>query len=66
VPSFHGDLVKRGSRVRQEDLAAMHMFAEEYSVAELFVIYGGTREYREGAIRVLPASAWIARLGDLL
>jgi predicted AAA+ superfamily ATPase len=58
--------VKRGSRVRQEDLVAMQMFAQEYPVAELFVIYGGTREYREGAIRVLPASTWIARLGDLL
>jgi uncharacterized protein len=58
--------VKRTSRVRSDDLAAMEMFLKDYPMAEAYLVYGGVRTYQEGKIKILPVGDCIKNLGELL
>jgi len=58
--------VKRGSRVRTDDLAPLRAFCADYPVAEPVLIYTGERSYTDGAIRILPLERFLDGLGDWL
>ena len=58
--------VKRSSRVRSEDLGSLEAFMEDYPVAEPFLIYGGSRDYFEGKIRIVPIETFLDEAPDLL
>jgi predicted AAA+ superfamily ATPase len=58
--------VKRTSRLRQEDLATLRLFGEDYPVARRMLLYGGPREYAIDGIRVLPLGSALPQLRTLL
>ncbi|MBI4604404.1 MAG: ATP-binding protein [Planctomycetes bacterium] len=58
--------VKRVPRLRSEDLKALATFVEDYPMAKPWLVYGGTRAYREGAIEVVPLEAFLRELPALL
>ena len=58
--------VKRGSRLRDEDLATLRLFREDYPVAHAYLLYGGTRAYSIDGIAVVPLADALPALPDLL
>jgi predicted AAA+ superfamily ATPase len=58
--------VKRSSRVRSEDLRPLAAFLDDYPMARGYAVYGGTRDYFEGGIRVLPIEVFLRDLGTIL
>jgi len=58
--------VKRSSRVRQEDLAALESFRSDYPMARTLLVYGGARDYTEGGVRVLSMDTFLRNLPELL
>jgi predicted AAA+ superfamily ATPase len=58
--------VKRGSRLRREDLQSVELFLADYPMAEAVVAYGGTRADRSGAIRILPLGQCLRELPEIL
>jgi predicted AAA+ superfamily ATPase len=58
--------VKRASRVRSEDLRPLEDLLRDYPVARAFMVYGGSRDYHEGKIRVLPIDVFLRDLGTIL
>ena len=58
--------VKRGDRIRGEELTGLRLFAKDYPKARLFLAYGGDRkQYLEG-IEVWPMRELLAGLPELL
>jgi len=58
--------VKRSSRFREADLAALRLFCTDYPEARGHFFYGGTQRYRFGALEVVPLSEALVELGDTL
>jgi predicted AAA+ superfamily ATPase len=58
--------VKRAGRFREDDLAALRDFREEFPPARPFLLYGGTRRYEVDGIRVLPLGEALRELPELL
>ncbi|MCI0586972.1 MAG: AAA family ATPase [Planctomycetes bacterium] len=58
--------VKRSSRLRSEDFRGLESFRQDFPVARCTMVYGGTRAYHEGAVRVLPFEVCLRELPDLL
>lgn len=46
--------VKRSARVADDDLKALHLFLEDYPMARAYLIYGGNKKQRIGAIEIVP------------
>lgn len=63
---LHAIEVKRSTRVTPEDLKGLSVFIEEYPSAQAYLTYGGTREYYEGPIRVIPISRFFELLPGFL
>ena len=51
---LHAFEIRRSSRFREADLAALRLFCEDYPEAKAHLLYGGTQRYRFGPIEVLP------------
>jgi predicted AAA+ superfamily ATPase len=58
--------VKMSQRVRPDDLRGLRRFRETYPQAKAFLVYTGTRRWRETEIEILPADDAIRGLGDLI
>jgi len=58
--------VKRTPRVRDEDLRGLRAFVTDYPMATAWLVYGGSRRYREGPIEVIPIEACLRELPHLL
>ena len=58
--------VKRSARVRSEDLSGLRAFLSDYPIARAFVVYGGSRAYREGGVEYVPAAAFLRELPERL
>jgi len=58
--------VKRSSRLRSEDFKSLVAFRADFPMAKCTMVYGGTRAYHEGAIRVLPLEDCLRELPELL
>lgn len=54
--------VKRSAQLRDEDLAGLRAFVQDYPPAEARLLYGGARRYREGAIEIVPFGEGIREL----
>ncbi len=63
---LHAFEVKRSARVRDDDLAGLKAFREEYPPAQLWCLYGGERAYLDDGVQVLPFGAAIDRLPGIL
>lgn len=58
--------VKRAARLRADDFAGLRAFQDEYPMAKSFLVYGGTKELREGKIHVFPIADFLRRVHDLI
>jgi predicted AAA+ superfamily ATPase len=58
--------VKRAPRIRSDDLAGLRTFLEDYPMARAFVVYGGSRAYREGKVTFVPVTKFLEELPDIL
>lgn len=58
--------VKRAARLRDGDLAALHVFRADYPMVRPLVLYTGHRAYREDGIRVLPVAEALPRLAEVI
>ncbi|MBI4268421.1 ATP-binding protein [Candidatus Uhrbacteria bacterium] len=63
---FHAIEVKRSTRVTPNVLRGLSAFLGEYPSAKGILVYGGTREYYEGSIRVIPVDHFFQLLPDIL
>lgn len=59
---LHAFEVKRSSRFREADLDGLRQFVADYPEAAGHLLYGGTREYRFGAIDVVPLGEGLRRI----
>lgn len=58
--------VKRKEKISFQDLKNLKAFQEDYPMAKLFLLYGGTREENEDGIRILPIEKALSSLEALL
>ncbi len=58
--------VKRAATLRPADLRGLREFRADYPAAEAIVLYGGSREYREGNIRIVPIEQGLRSLDEIL
>ncbi len=58
--------IKRSPRIRSEDLRPLESFLQDYPMARAFVVYGGSRDYHEGKIRVVPIDVFLRDLRNIL
>ncbi|NLD38533.1 MAG: hypothetical protein GX654_16860 [Desulfatiglans sp.] len=49
-----------------KDLRGLKQFIEDFPVARGFLIYGGTKQFYENNIEIIPIDDAIARLHDIL
>jgi predicted AAA+ superfamily ATPase len=63
---LHAFEVKRASRVRAEDRRSLEAFLEEYPMARAWLVYTGTRAYREEKIQVVPFADCLGALPEIL
>jgi len=54
--------VKRGSRIRREDLAGLKAFHTDYPIAKLHLLYTGTRTLHEDGVEILPIGSFLRDL----
>jgi predicted AAA+ superfamily ATPase len=57
---------KMTSRVRPDDLRGLRRFREVYPQARAFLVYGGTRRWREADIEILPTAEALRSLPELI
>jgi predicted AAA+ superfamily ATPase len=58
--------VKMTDRLRAEDFAGLHCFAEDYPQARRYLVYLGRRPGHERGIEILPFADCVHRLGEIL
>jgi uncharacterized protein len=58
--------VKRSSHYREQDLAGLRAFADDYPMARRFLFYGGDRNYEVDGIRVVPLARALPDLATIL
>ena len=58
--------VKRASRFRDQDLAGLRLFCEDYPEASGCLLYGGAQRYRFGRIDVVPLADGLTGLAGRL
>ena len=63
---LHAIEVKRSARLRGEDFKSLALFLEDYPMAKCWLLYGGTKAYREGAIQVVPLETFLRELSERL
>jgi len=63
---LHAFEVKRASRFREDDIAALRLFCDDYPEATGCLFYGGRQSYRFGPIEVVPIEKGLAGLAERL
>lgn len=58
--------VKRSSRYREQGLAGLRVFGDDYPMARRFLFYGGDRDYEIDGIRVVPLARALLDLPTIL
>jgi predicted AAA+ superfamily ATPase len=58
--------VKRSASFRGADLTGLRLFASDYPAARCLLFYGGTREYVDEGIRILPLASALPRLAEII
>ncbi len=58
--------VKRAARLTDADLAGLKLFVADYPSARAWLLYGGTRRYRHGAIDIVPFGTAMTELPNWL
>lgn len=63
---LHAFEVKRASRFREDDIAALRLFCDDYPEASGCLLYGGRQSYRFGRIEGVPLEKGLAGLAQRL
>lgn len=63
---LHAVEVKRSSRLRGQDLDGLRTFGSDYPMARCWLLFGGSKAYREDGIEVLPVEQGLRELGAAL
>jgi predicted AAA+ superfamily ATPase len=58
--------VTRSHSVRPRDVKGLQAFLEDYPMAEVCLVYGGTRRHHEGGLEVVPVGEFLSQLEDRL
>lgn len=58
--------VKRAARPSGSDFAGLNAFIKDYPMAKAYLLYGGSRRRREGAVELVPLQEALPRLPELL
>lgn len=58
--------IKRKSRLNTQDLKGLKVFSEDYPIAKKYILYGGTTQYIDHDIQVIPFNQAIKELPLLL
>lgn len=58
--------VKRSGKITSSSLSGLKSFLKEYPMARAYLIYGGERYMRQGAIEILPAKTTLMTLPKIL
>jgi len=58
--------IKRSARVRPDDLKALRLFREDFPQSKAYLVYPGSRRWHEGGIDIVPFTAAVMELGQLL
>lgn len=58
--------VKRAATPASSDFSGLRAFLEDYPMAKAYVLYGGSRRRREGAVELVPLREALPRLPELL
>jgi len=58
--------VKRSARVRDEDLAPLQAFGDEYPVAKRFLVHTGKERRHQGGVEIVPVEQLLHSLDRLL
>lgn len=58
--------VKRSSRIRDEDLAPLRSFAEDYPMARLFLLHTGKERRHQRGVEIMPLAEALRHLDEIL
>ena len=58
--------IKRGVRIRPDDLKALRLFRDDFPESRAFLLYAGARRWHESGVDVVPFTAAVAELEQLL
>lgn len=63
---LHAFEVKRTSKIRSKDLTGLRAFLEDYPMAKVYFVYGGSRRMKEGPVEIFPFQDCLRTLPQLL
>jgi uncharacterized protein len=63
---FHAFEIKRKEKLYSGDFSSLRVFAADYPEAKLHLLYGGTEEYYEADIQVIPYKAALLKLPKII
>lgn len=58
--------IKRAAKIRNQELKGLKSFAKDYPQADLYMLYGGSKELFVNNITILPIEKALAALPDIL
>ena len=58
--------IKSSAKIRSSDLKSLLLFAEDYPEANLYCIYGGTRETIMDGVKLIPANLFLSKIESML
>lgn len=62
---FHAYEIKRKEKLYSSDFSSLKVFANDYPEAKLHLLYGGTEEYFEADIHVIPYQTALQTFGSI-
>ena len=54
--------VKSSAKVRRSDYLGLEEFSKDYPVARCFLLYGGSKRYKNGKIDVIPVETFLREI----
>lgn len=63
---LHAIEIKRKTRLSPQDFKGLRVFQEDYDIAKLYMLYGGTQSYYEGNIQVIPFPEFLKNLKNFI
>lgn len=63
---LHAVEIKRKANLTQQDFKGLQLFQEDYPIAKLYMLYGGTKSYHEKNIHVVPMVEFLKNIKNYL
>jgi len=59
---LHAVEIKRKANLTSHDFKGLQLFQEDYPMAKLYMLYGGSQSYHERNIRVIPITEFLKNI----